>query len=190
MKSLISRSLPFLVAVLFCGCYTDQRVDNSKGLAQEMRAMQIKRVTPSQLSNRIREQGDAIGTKASELLASHPDTSGCSQPERLPALVELQETYGVTLRLLYAKDTADAALSPKEVALLQAYLYNSREHPVLSANLQALNDTLTLYQVPLAATHPWVSACAAARASPFVLWNITFNNKEVIRRIDADPLKP
>jgi len=182
--------LPFLYS-----CHTEERVGNTAALAREMKAMKIKRVTPAQLSAAIYRLGEKIAAEASDsletVLNAYPATDSlCKTPEDFTGIKALEKRYGIAIRLVHAKDTANPQLDPKEQSLLHAYLYNIRNNLPLSSNLQQLNDTLTLYQAPIASGHPWFSRCKDAAGPPLAIWHVLLSHKEVIRRLDPKQLEP
>lgn len=176
-----------------CGQKADQQ--ERKGLAQDIKSMQIKRITDTQLVTTINEWGKQIvklAEKASKnaLTPQRDDQSfNCSEIDKVPALASLRKEYNIQMQLITPADTANAALSTKEKELLQAYIYNFGKNLPIPDNLQSVNDSLYVYNAALKTDSELYKNCFKARNAPLVLWRIVFHKKDVIKKIDMKALK-
>lgn len=197
MKTLNKRlNHTFIWALILIGiasCNT-KRLDNTKELAREMKASQIKRVTNTQLIYTVDEWGKKISkladkTLQKELLAN-PDKAGtlCKDPASNPLMAAIEKEYGVQIQLLGENDIKNPDINPKEKELLEAYLYSAKSKSTASDNVQQLNDTLLVYNVPLAIDNPLCKTCMPNQETPFAVWRLLFDKKEIIRKLDAKAL--
>jgi hypothetical protein len=199
MKHLISLAAKRLsLAVVFfftiMACNT-KRLENTKELSKEIKASQIKRVTNTQLIYTIDEWGKKISKIAEKTLqkefSEHPEKAGeiCSDLSKIQLIAALQKEYGVTIQLLGEKDVKNQELDPKEKELLEAYLYSAKTSAAASDNVQQVNDTLFVYNVPVAANNAICKTCMPDQETPFAVWRLLFDKKEIIRKLDAKQLK-
>ncbi|WP_138993003.1 hypothetical protein [Larkinella sp. C7] len=187
----------FLLSLLFLlffesACSPDQN-QNTKELAQEMNDRKIKRVTNVQLTTTVDEWGKALilttrKALTRELTKKPGDSTFCNL-ENIPAIQKLEKQYAITIDLLKAKDVTNPALDPKERDLLGAYVYNAQNKLEQNDNVQKLNDTLFVYNSPVATDDVICKTCTDSAALPFVIWRIVFNKREVIRRVNPKKLK-
>ncbi|MBU1822457.1 MAG: hypothetical protein KKG00_13235 [Bacteroidetes bacterium] len=183
-----------LSILILLGCNTEERVGNTKELAQEMKAMQIKRVTDAQLVATVDEWGKQMASVAQKALekemAQNPAQAGtlCQNPASLPLIAALDKEYGVTIQLMGPEDVQNPALSAKERELLDAYLYNAENNLPQSDNVQKLNDTLLVYNAPVPAGSQISAECFKNQKVSFAVWRILFDKKMVIRKLDAKKL--
>ncbi|GAB3895527.1 hypothetical protein GCM10028803_12160 [Larkinella knui] len=183
---------PLCVLVLSVSCSPD-RNQNTKELVQEMNDHKIKRVTNVQLTTTVDEWGKALVLTArkaltNELTKNAGDSTLCTL-EGIPAIRRLEKQYAITIDLLRAKDVKNPALDPKERDLLGAYVYNAQNKMDQIDNVQKLNDTLFVYNSPVATDDIICKTCTDKAALPFVIWRIVFNKREVIRRINPKKLQ-
>ena len=184
-----------LLILLLLGCNLDNRIGNSRELAREMKATQIKRITSAQLITLTDEWGKQIvkvSQKAlGEALSKQPESNSqlCQQLDQVPVIKALEQEYGVDISLLGLADTSNATLQKKERELLAAYAYNAGSNLPQSDNIQQLNDTLYVYNAPLASDSPIATACFKEQKVPLAVWRVLFDKKEVVRKIDAKKLK-
>ncbi|WP_133299834.1 hypothetical protein [Larkinella punicea] len=185
--------LSLLFLLLFeSACSPDQN-QNTKELAQEMNDRKIKRVTNVQLTTTVDEWGKALilttrKALTRELTKKPGDSTFCNL-ENVPAIQKLEKQYAITIDLLKAKDVTNPALDPKERDLLGAYVYNAQNKLEQNDNVQKLNDTLFVYNSPVATDDIICKTCTDNAALPFVIWRIVFNKREVIRRVNPKKLK-
>jgi hypothetical protein len=186
--------MPLFVLLTLLGCNTEERVGNTKELAQEMKAMKIKRVTDAQLVSTVDEWGKQMASVARKALekelARNPAQAGtlCQNPGSLPLIAALDKEYGVKIQLMGPEDVKNTALSAKERELLDAYLYNAENNLPQSDNVQKLNDTLLVYNAPLPADSQISTECFKNQKVSFAVWRILFDKKMVIRKLDAKKL--
>ncbi len=187
--------IPIFILLALLGCNTENRVGNTKELAQEMKAMQIKRVTDAQLVATVDEWGKQMASVAQKALekemVQNPAQAGtlCQNPASLPLIAALDKEYGVTIQLMGPEDVQNPALSAKERELLDAYLYNAENNLPQSDNVQKLNDTLLVYNAPVPAGSQISAECFKNQKVSFAVWRILFDKKMVIRKLDAKKLK-
>ncbi|WP_439582521.1 hypothetical protein [Dyadobacter bucti] len=176
-------------------CDLGNRVENTKELAKEMKASQIKRVTNTQLIYSADEWGKKITQIAEKSLIKELEKDPgkaaelCRNMERIPVVAALEKEYGVKVELLGAADIKNDDLAPKEKELLEAYLYSAKSKTVASDNLQQLNDTLLVYNAPVLLGSTICTACMSGPDSTFAVWRLLFSKKEIIRKLDAKQLK-
>jgi hypothetical protein len=183
----------FLLSFL-AACDSGGRIENTKALSKEIRASQIKRVTNTQLVYSADEWGKKITQIASKSLASelekNPGNAAklCHNLGGIPVVAALQKEYGVTVELLGAPDLKDPRLASKERELLDAYLYSAKTKTSAGDNLQQLNDSLLVYNAPVAAESVICSECMKGQEVPFAVWRLVFNKKDIIRKLDVKQL--
>ena len=191
---IISFILPAFLLVIISSCNT-KRLENTKELSREIKASQIKRVTNTQLVYTVDEWGKKISKIAEKSLqkelTSKPENAGqiCSDLSKISLIAALQKEYGVQIQLLGEKDSKNENLFPKERELLDAYLYSAKAKTSASDNVQQLNDTLIVYNIPVPAENPICKTCMGSQETPFALWRLLFDKKEIIRKLDAKQLK-
>ncbi|MFD1142640.1 hypothetical protein ACFQ4C_16055 [Larkinella insperata] len=192
MNRIFSLFALLLPVTFLYSCGLDQN-QSSKELALEMNDRKIKRVTDAQLTATVDEWGKALvqtSRKAltAELAKKVGDQSRCTL-EGIPAVEKLEKQYAVTIDLLSAKDTANPALNTKERELLLAYRYNALNKMEQTDNIQKVNDTLFVYNSPVATNDPICTTCTDDAALPFVIWRVVFEKREIIRRINPKKLQ-
>ncbi len=186
--------IPIFTLLTLLSCNTENRVGNTKELAQEMKAMQIKRVTDSQLVATVDEWGKQMASVAQKALekelAQNPEQadSVCGNLGKIALVSALDKEYGVEIQLMGPEDVKNTALSAKERELLDAYLYNAENNLPQSDNVQKLNDTLLVYNAPVPASSRVASQCFENQKVSFAVWRILFDKKMVIRKLDAKKL--
>lgn len=184
-----------LSILILLSCNTENRVGNTKELAQEMKATQIKRVTDAQLVSTVDEWGKQMASVAQRALekelAQKPEEAGsvCSNMSSLPLIAALDKEYGVNIQLMGPEDVSNSALSAKERELLDAYLYNAENNLPQSDNVQKLNDTLLVYNAPVPTDSRICTECFEKQKVSFAVWRILFDKKTVIRKLDVKKLK-
>lgn len=192
MKALIKI---IALALLVAGCNTGERIENTKELTREIKASQIKRVTNTQLVYSADEWGKKIAQISEKSLtaaiAKNPDRAGtlCKNLAEIPVIAALEKEYGVNVSLLGSTDIKNTALAPKERELLEAYQYSAKSGANASDNLQQLNDTLLVYNAPVASSSPICKACLTGQDTTFAVWRLLFSKKEIIRKLDAKQLQ-
>ncbi|KAA9353899.1 hypothetical protein [Larkinella humicola] len=190
---------PFLFLIcpafflFFASACNPERNQNTKALVQEMNDNKIKRVTNVQLTTTVDEWGKALVLTTRKVLirelTKKPGDSTFCNLKNVPAIRRLEKQYAITIDLLKAKDVTNPALNPKERDLLGAYVYNAQNKLEQNDNVQKLNDTLFVYNSPVATDDIICKTCTDNAALPFVIWRIVFNKREVIRRINPKKLK-
>jgi hypothetical protein len=185
-----------MLAGALAGCdFKSGRIENTKELNREIKASQIKRVTNVQLISSADEWGKKIAQIAEKSLRSelekNTDTGlkHCQDLTGIPVVAALQKEYGVKVQLLGIKDLKSASLHPKEREILDAYAYSAKSNTHAGDNLQQLNDTLLVYNAPVAAGSIICKKCMAGQDTTFAVWRLLFNKKEIIRKLDAKQLK-
>jgi hypothetical protein len=192
---MIKYSILSALSLLFLtGCNVENRVGNTKELAQEMKIMQIKRVTNTQLISTVDEWGKQIAVVARKSLekelSARPKegVAICKDLRKVPIINALDKEYSVKIQLLGPEDITNPALSTKERELLDAYLYNAENNLPQSDNIQKLNDTLLVYNAPVPVASTICKTCFENQRVPFAVWRVLFDKKQVIRKLDAKKL--
>ncbi|SKC15406.1 hypothetical protein [Dyadobacter psychrophilus] len=181
--------------VVMAGCDTGNRVENTKALSNEINASKIKRVTNTQLIYSADAWGKKIAKIAEKALSNelekHPEKAGelCQNLAGIPVIGALEKEYGVKVELLDLTDLKNPELAPKERELLDAYLYSAKSKSVASDNLQQLSDTSLVYNAPIPAESLICKSCLPEDETPFAVWRLLFNKKDIIRKLDAKQLK-
>lgn len=182
------------VIIVLSGCQA-KRLENTKELSREIKASQIKRVTNTQLVYTIDEWGKKISKITEKTLekelAANPEkgTAVCKDLSQIPLINAMEKEYGVHIQLLGEADISNKDLNPKEKELLEAYLYSAKSKTAVTDNVQQLNDTLIVYNVPATAESPICKACMPDQEISFAVWRLLFNKKDMIRKLDAKALK-
>jgi hypothetical protein len=185
-----------ILAGALAGCdFKSGRIENTKELNREIKASQIKRVTNVQLVSSADEWGKKIAQIAEKSLRSELEKDAdaglkhCQELSGIPVVAALQKEYGVKVQLLGTKDLKSATLYPKEREILDAYAYSAKSNAQAGDNLQQLNDTLLVYNAPVAVGSIICKKCMAGQDTTFAVWRLLFNKKEIIRKLDAKQLK-
>ena len=182
------------LALCFClySC-NNKRLENTKELSTEIKSSKIVRVTNTQLIYTVDEWGKKISKLSQksllEAMAKDPEHAKelCADPARVAIIGALEKEYGVKISLLSASDTSNINLNKKEQELLQAYLYSAKSNAPLSDNVQPLNDTTVVYNVP--ADLLICKTCMSDKTPSFALWRLLFDKKEILRKVDVKKLK-
>ncbi len=175
----------FLSAGILSGCGPNERVDNSGALAKEIRTKKIRRITPAELTSALHSTGQkvaALATRSLEKDTVYKET--CKSTSSLKELDAVKGRIGVKVELAFAKDSVSHDLFPQEKELLKAYSYQTSQGAVLSDNLQKVNDSITVYHAPVSPGSPIFRNCKEAAQSPFAIWRIVLNQKDVIKNLD------
>ena len=182
----------FAFGLVLSGC-NNTRVENTKELSNEIKASKIVRVTNTQLIYTVDEWGKKISKLAQksleEALAKNPEKAGefCKNPSEIPIIGAMEKKYGVKISLLGPDDRNNAQLNKKEKELLEAYLYSAKNNASLSDNVQPINDTTVVYNVP--ANLEICKTCLGDKTPTFALWRLLFDKKEILRKVDVKTLK-
>ncbi|MCF0038582.1 hypothetical protein [Dyadobacter fanqingshengii] len=183
------------LAMVVAGCDTGNRVENTKALSNEINASKIKRVTNTQLIYSADAWGKKIAKIAEKALSNelekHPEKAGelCQNLAEVPVIAALEKEYGVRVELLDLTDLKNPDLAPKERELLEAYLYSAKNKSAASDNLQQLSDTSLVYNAPIPSESLICKSCLPNDETPFAVWRLLFNKKDIIRKLDAKQLK-
>lgn len=183
------------LTIMIAGCDTGNRVENTKALSNEINASKIKRVTNTQLIYSADAWGKKIAKIAEKALSNelkkHPEKAGdlCQNLAEVPIIAALEKEYGVKVELLDLTDLKNPDLAAKERELLDAYLYSAKNKSVASDNLQQLSDTSLVYNAPIPAESLICKSCLPKDETPFAVWRLLFNKKDIIRKLDAKQLK-
>lgn len=192
----MKKILAFVALIMVvAGCDTGNRVENTKALSNEINASKIKRVTNTQLIYSADAWGKKIAKIAEKALSNelgkHPEKAGelCQNLAEVPVIAALEKEYGVQVELLDLTDLKNPDLAPKERELLEAYLYSAKNKSAASDNLQQLSDTSLVYNAPIPAESLICKSCLPNEETPFAVWRLLFNKKDIIRKLDAKQLK-
>ncbi len=181
--------------MLVAACNSSNRIEQTSELKSEMKSVEIKRVTNTQLVYSANEWGKKIAQITEKSLQKELEKDSakgkqlCGDLDQIPVVAALQKEYGVKIELLGASDLNNSKLDPKERELLGAYLYSAKNKANAGDNLQRLGDTLMVYNAPLAAESLVCKSCSDNPDQPFAVWRLLFNKKDIIRKLDAKQLK-
>lgn len=180
------------ISLCFYSC-NNKRLENTKELSSEIKSSKIVRVTNTQLIYTVDEWGKKISKLSQksllEAMAKDPEKAAafCMDPSKVSIIGALEKEYGVKISLLSASDTNNINLNKKEKELLQAYLYSAGSNAPLSDNVQPLDDTTVVYNVP--ADGQLCKTCLGDKTPSFALWRLLFDKKEILRKVDVKKLK-
>lgn len=182
-----------LVGFGAASCNLDNRIQNSKALAEEMRGVQIKRVTNTQTVTIVDDWGKRIVKQAQreilQALRKNPSAnSSICALQQLPKIDSLSQFYGVEISLIGAKDLQNPQLSAKEKEILDAYLYNAENKLPQTSNIQKLGDSVLIYNAPVVAEPLICQSCFANDPNQLAVWRVRFLKNEVIKKVDAKSL--
>lgn len=182
---------PLLLVLLTTGgCNTDNRINQTKALKEEMAGVKIKRVTDAQLVAAVDEWGKEmaiiIQKGLEKELAQNPDDAlkYCANLDHVPLIAAIEDQYEVKIQLLGILAPENAILAPKERELMSAYVYNAQKDLPQFDNVQKLNDTLLVYNAPIPKKSPICQQCFPDQKLPFAIWRILFDKKAVIRKME------
>ncbi|GHB51662.1 hypothetical protein [Persicitalea jodogahamensis] len=189
-RNLSQPSVLLLLLVLAAGgCNTDNRIDQTKALKEEIAGSKIRRVTDAQLVAAADEWGKEMAViiqKGLEKeLAQHPDEAlkYCANLGHVPLIATIEKQYVVNIQLLGILAPENPTLAPKERELLGAYVYNAEKDLPQFDNVQKLNDTLLVYNAPVPKSSPICKECFPDQKLPFAVWRVIFDKKEVIKKL-------
>ncbi|MBD2699520.1 hypothetical protein IC229_02645 [Spirosoma sp. BT702] len=184
----------FLFTFLF-GCGPD-RVKYTTELKREMADSKIKRITDVDVVETVDNLGEkvtaVIQKELAEQLQQTTDPAKRAQfcqLQNLPRTKAIANRYVLDIRLLGPADIRNVALNPKEREILDAYLYSAKQKQIAPSNIQKINDTLFVYNVPIAPENPICEACFGKQDVAFAVWHLGFPKREVIRRMSASKKK-
>lgn len=186
-------SRSFLALLLFLltvgGCNTDNRINQTKALKEEIAGSKIKRVTDAQLVAAVDEWGKEMAVimqKGLEKeLAQNPDEAikYCANLGHVPLIAAIENQYEVKVQLLGILAPENKTLAPKERELMGAYVYNAEKDLPQFDNVQKLDDTLFVYNAPISKESSICQQCFPDQKLPFAIWRILFDKKAVIRKM-------
>lgn len=186
--------LLLLITISFTSCQTDYRVEGSKDAVEKMKSMQIKRVTNTQIVTIVDDWGQRIVKQAQTQLEealkkSKTDDLQLCQLGLLPKIDSLEQLYNVKIDILGAKDAKNPTLSLKEQEIVDAYLYNAENKISQITNIQKLDDSVFIYNAPIAIENIICQRCFAQDTTKLALWRVKFLKSEVIRKVNAKSLE-
>lgn len=191
------RSLPlsFLLISFLLAC-NPERVHYTNELKTEMADSKIKRITNADIIETVDDLGGKISAAMEKELtnqlqkATRPaEKIKLCQLQNLPRAKAIAEKYDVDIRLLGEADIQNMKLDSKEREILDAYLYSVKQKQVPISNIQKINDTLFVYNSVVAASNPICKTCFGNQETPFAVWHVGFNKREVVRRMNASVKK-
>ncbi|WP_460942371.1 hypothetical protein [Spirosoma daeguense] len=189
----MSRLLIICFVLSFCvtACGPD-RVKYTSELKQEIADSKIKRVTDVDLVETVDNLGGKISSVVQkELITQLQQTTDPAkraqlcQLQNLPRTKAIAERYAVEIRLLGVDDLKNVTLNAKEREILDAYYYSAKQKQAAMSNIQKINDTLFVYNVPVPAQNAICEACFGKQDVPFAVWHFGFQKREVVRRMSA-----
>ena len=149
-----------ILVVGLIGC-NPKRIDTSQMVA-EMKKVEVKRITPQQISSFANEWGIAI---VADLNANKTTQKA------------LEEDYKVKISKLDLLTLDLEKLAPKEKQILEATLYSLKNNIEMAPNLQAISGgEIQLFTAPVAKEKNYI-------------WRIEFSKKEIIQRAKVRDIK-
>ncbi|WP_097127085.1 hypothetical protein [Spirosoma fluviale] len=186
-------TLTFSVFLISCN---PERVRYTNELKQEMADSKIKRITNADLVETVDDLGGkVIAVVEKELTTQLQKTTDPAerakicQLQNLPRTKAIAERYALDIRLLGEADIQNKALTAKEREILDAYLYSAKQKQSPISNIQKLTDTTYVYNKPVPLSNPICDVCFGKQETPFAVWHLGFNKREVVRRMSASVKK-
>ncbi|QMW01897.1 hypothetical protein [Spirosoma foliorum] len=184
-----------LLPLVFSAC-NPERVHYTSELKAEMADSKIKRITNADIIETVDDLGGKISAAVEKDLttqlqkATKPaDKTKLCQLKNLPRVKAIAERYDVDIRLLGEGDIQNMKLDIKERDILDAYLYSVKQKQAPISNIQKINDTLFVYNSVVPASNLICKACYGNQETPFAVWHVGFNKREVVRRMNSSVKK-
>ncbi|MFD2932479.1 hypothetical protein [Spirosoma flavum] len=184
---------PLLLSSLLISFLTacnPERVHYTNELKEEMADSKIKRITNTDLVETVDNLGGKVSAVVQKELTTQlqkmTDPAGRAklcQLQNMPRTKAIAEHYALDIRLLGATDIQNKTLNSKEREILDAYLYSAKQKQSPISNIQKINDTLFVYNAAVPANSPICEACFGKQETPFAVWHLGFQKREVIRRM-------
>jgi hypothetical protein len=173
-------SIIILLLLTLSACVPDmkERGYDTKKLAEEVKDRKIKKLTPAQINTWVYERGVMMANLLNAELTKTDIEKLKAEKQTLKTQDSLQKTYKVQIALLNLtnKDLPNR-YTGKAKAVIEACIYQAENEQVIQPNLQKLENDNFLFT-------------AAAEKPPKHLWQISFEKKEVIRKIDQKEFNP
>jgi hypothetical protein len=183
--------IPILLVNALSAC-NPERVHYTSELKAEMADSKIKRITNADLIETVDDLGGKISAVMEKELTTQlqkttnpAERTKLCQLKNLPRAKAIAERYDVDIRLLGEPDIQNRALNIKERDILDAYLYSVKQKQSPISNIQKINDTLFVYNAVVDANNPICKACFANQETPFAVWHIGFQKREIVRRMNS-----
>ena len=177
------------ISLLSCN---PERVHYTNELKAEMADSKIKRITNADLIETVDNLGGKIIAVMEKELTTQlqktttpAERAKLCQLKNLPRAKAIAERYAVDIRLLGEPDIQNMALNIKERDILDAYLYSVKQKQAPISNIQKLNDTLFVYNSVVPTSSPICKACFGNQETPFAVWHLGFQKREVVRRMNS-----
>ncbi|WP_198174766.1 hypothetical protein [Spirosoma arboris] len=187
--------LSFLLTSSLIAC-NPERVHYTNELKAEMADSKIKRITNADIIETVDELGGKISTVMEKELTvqlqktTNPvERAKLCRLKNLPRAKAIAERYDVDIRLLGEPDIQNMTLNIKERDILDAYLYSVKQKQSPISNIQKINDTLLVYNSVVPGNSPICRACFGNQETPFAVWHLGFQKREVVRRMNSSVKK-
>ena len=156
--------LILLTYLLLCQSCKMKRLDTSH-VAEEMKNLEVKRITPAQISLFANEWG----TEIVDYLGKNK--SNIANVDSLGAL------FHATIKKLDLNHINLVSLDKKEQEVIEAYQYSIQNNQPIVPNLQKLtNEEIQLFTAPVAGEKTQI-------------WRIEFTKKEIIKKASVKDIK-
>ena len=169
-----------LLLLMLSACVPDmkERGYDTKKLAEEVKDRKIKKLTPAQINTWVYERGVMMTNLLNAELAKTDVEKLKAENQVLKTQDSLQKAYKVQIKLLDLKEkNLSDRYTGKAKALIEACIYQAENEQAIQPNLQKLENDNFLFT-------------AAAEKLPKHLWQINFEKREVIRKIDQKEFNP
>ncbi|WP_198175299.1 hypothetical protein [Spirosoma telluris] len=184
-----------LLISLLMAC-NPERVHYTSELKAEMADSKIKRITNADIIETVDDLGGKISTVLEKELTTQllkttnpAERATLCQLQNLPRAQAIAARYAVDIRLLGEADIQNMKLHVKERDILDAYLYSAKQKQVPISNIQKINDTLFVYNKVVPANNPICDICFGKQETPFAVWHLGFQKREVVRRMNSSVKK-
>ncbi|WP_206170544.1 hypothetical protein [Spirosoma pollinicola] len=176
--------------ISFLAACTPERVRYTNELKQEMADSKIKRITNADMVETVDNLGGKVTTVLEKELTTQlqkstnpAERAKLCQLQNLPRAKAIAERYALDIRLLGKADIQNKGLSTKEREILDAYLYSAKQKSTAISNIQKITDTSFVYNAPVPVNSVICEACFGKQETPFAVWHLGFNKREVVRRM-------
>jgi hypothetical protein len=190
---------PLLISSLLISLLTacnPERVRYTNELKQEMADSKIKRITNADLVETVDDLGGKVTAVLEKELTTQlqkttnpAERAKLCQLQNLPRTKAIAERYALDIRLLGEADIQNKGLTAKEREILDAYLYSVKQKQLPISNIQKITDTTYVYNKPVPLSSPICDVCFGKQETPFAVWHLGFNKREVVRRMNASVKK-
>lgn len=160
----MKKALILFAYVLVCQSCNMKRLDTSH-VAEEMKNIEVKRITPAQISSFANEWGIEIVDYLGK------DKANIANMDSLSAL------FQASIKKVDLNNVNLVSLDKKEQQVIEAYQYSLKNNQPIMPNLQKLaNGDIQLFTAPVAGEKSQI-------------WRIEFTKKEIIKKASVKDIK-